>query len=38
VILFTEVDRWTGQRRWPLLLVGTLTLIQIGIGVRSIWY
>ena len=38
VILFSETERWTDQRKWPLFLIGVLTIVQIGLGIRSIWY
>jgi hypothetical protein len=38
VVLFTETEQWIGQRKWPHLLIGFLTMIQIGLGIRSIWY
>ena len=38
VILFTETEQWTGQRKWPQILIGVLTMIQIGLGISSIWY
>ncbi len=38
VILFTATEHWTDQRKWPQLLIGALTMIQIMLGVGSIWY
>jgi len=38
VVLFTETEQWTDQRKWPQLLIGVLTMIQIGLGIGSILY
>lgn len=38
VILYTETARWTEGRRWLLLLIGILTMVQIVLGVGSILY
>lgn len=38
VVLFTVMDQWTDQRKWPQLFIVVLTLIQILLGIGSILY